>query len=176
MASGLQRGDCLALHIQLDAFVRKPLQMARPLARNHGTLTAIDNNGLAKFAPETRNYVVGGQARIRFSVLNAVDGARFGSWGKPDRMGNAVGKEMARMFSAPLLGPHTRKQQPNFSVTHPKLYALHGKEIVLANVDGVIRRLGLSQRGLDSETKCNTQLCWVCNGTDLQPPRFNREM
>jgi len=36
--------------------------------------------------------------------------------------------------------------------------------------------LGQYPLQLDSETKCNTQLCWVCNGTDLQPPRFNREM
>ena len=29
---------------------------------------------------------------------------------------------------------------------------------------------------LDSESKCNTQLCWVCNGTILQSHRTEREM
>ena len=38
------------------------------------------------------------------------------------------------------------------------------------------RHSSRTRSGLDSESKCNTQLCWVCNGTILQSHRTEREM
>jgi len=35
-------------------------------------------------------------------------------------------------------------------------------------LNGILWRF---RTGLDSGTKCNTQLCWGCNGTDLQSHR-----